>query len=112
MPAGQNRLNVSLAFQNAGNAEPTCSARVRLTLVDPNGNLAAYSVPQGNGNYGNVQITDPKAGTWTAYVCSRDSADGRDDRSGAVGRDVAQYTLVRTRHSADADAGARSVEAR
>ena len=49
---------------------------MRLTLVDPTGNLAAYSVPQGTGNYGNVQITNPKPGTWTAFIWSNTSANG------------------------------------
>ena len=30
--------------------------------------------PQGDGDYGDVQITDPEPGTWTAYIYSRDTA--------------------------------------
>jgi hypothetical protein len=73
VPNGQNRLNAAIAFQNSS---ASLNARVRLTLVDPNGNLAGYSVPQGDGNYGDIQTTDPAPGTWTAYIYSRDSADG------------------------------------
>ena len=73
VPGGQNRLNAAIAFQNAFGS---LNARVRLTLIDPNGKLAGYSVPQGDGNYGDLQITDPAAGQWTAYIYSRDSADG------------------------------------
>ena len=74
VPSGEDRLSTSIAFQNA--SEFDLAARVRLTLVDPSGDLAAYSVPQGDGNYGNAQVTNPEGGTWTAYVWSRDSADG------------------------------------
>lgn len=73
VPAGQNRLNAAIAFQNSNSS---LNARVRLTLVDPDGRLAGYSVPQGDGNYGDIQVTDPAAGSWTAYIYSRDSADG------------------------------------
>ena len=78
VPREQDRLDVSAAFQNAGNnlTDPALHARVRITLVDPDGRLAEYSVPQGDGNYGDVQITEPIAGRWTAYIYSRDSADG------------------------------------
>jgi hypothetical protein len=75
VPAGQNRLNASAAFHSA---TPTASlnARVRITLIDPNGSYVGDSRPQGLGNYGNLQIANPVAGTWTAYVYSRDSAHG------------------------------------
>ncbi len=93
VPAGQDRLNVSIAYQNAlSDFDPGyLSARVRLTLVDPSGNLAAYSVPQGNGNYGNVQITSPKAGTWTGYIWSATSSNGGSTGPVLWDADVAQY---------------------
>ncbi len=93
VPAGQNRLNVSLAFQNAlTNIDPGyLNARVRLTLVDPSGDLAAYSVPQGDGNYGNVQVTSPQPGTWTAFVWSREAAYGGTNGPVLFGAQVAKY---------------------
>jgi hypothetical protein len=89
VPAGQDRLSVSLAFQNASTTN--LNARVRLTLVDPQGRLAAYSVPQGNGNYGNAQITDPKPGKWTGYVWSRQTSGGGTNGPVLYSADVAQY---------------------
>ncbi len=89
VPAGQDRLNVSLAFQNASTTDP--NARVRLTLVDPRGRLAAYSVPQGDGNYGNVQVTDPRPGTWTAYVWSRETSSGGTNGPVRYSAGVARY---------------------
>jgi hypothetical protein len=94
VPSGQDRLNVSAAFQNAGNnlTDPSLHARVRITLVDPRGRLAEYSVPQGDGNYGDVQITEPIAGQWTAYIWSRDSKDGGTTGPVVVGASAARYT--------------------
>jgi hypothetical protein len=94
VPAGQDRLNVSAAFQNAGNnaTDPALHARVRITLIDPQGRLAEYSVPQGDGNYGDVQITEPIGGRWTAYIYSRDSADGGTSGPVVVGASSARYT--------------------
>ena len=94
VPAGQDRLNVSAAFQNAGNnlTDPSLHARVRITLIDPQGRLAEYSVPQGDGNYGDVQITEPIAGRWTAYIYSRDSKDGGTTGPVVVGASSARYT--------------------
>ncbi len=98
VPANQDRLNVSAAFQNAGNnlTDPALHARVRITLVDPRGRLAEYSVPQGDGNYGDVQITEPIAGQWTAYVWSRDSKDGGTTGQVVVGASSARYTSFGT----------------
>jgi Peptidase inhibitor I9 len=94
VPSGQNRLNVSLAFQNAlTDADPNyLDARVRLTLEGPSGDLAAYSVPQGDGNYGNVQVTNPQPGTWTAFIWSREGAYGGTQGPVLLGAQVAKYT--------------------
>ena len=93
VPAGQDRLNVSLAFQNAlTNIDAGyLAARVRLTLMDPRGDLAAYSVPQGDGNYGNAQVTNPQPGTWTAYVWSREAAFGGTNGPVLFGAQVARH---------------------
>jgi hypothetical protein len=90
VPAGQDRLSASAAFHNA--QAPSLSARVRITLIDPNGKLAAYSLPQGLGNYGNVQVTAPRPGTWTAYLWSHDSASGGTTGPVLFGASVARYT--------------------
>ena len=71
---GQDRLETSIAYQNA--SATVLAARVRMDLVDPKGRLAAYSLPQGDGNYGHVEVATPTAGVWTAYIESRDTADG------------------------------------
>jgi hypothetical protein len=65
VPAGQGRLAVSIAY--ASNPSNTFLP-VNVTLVDPNGKLAAESEPQGAGNYGNVDVRSPAAGLWTAIV--------------------------------------------
>jgi hypothetical protein len=88
VPQGENRLNTSIAFQNSSTS---LTARVRLTLVDPSGHLAAYSVPQGDGNYGNAQVTNPQPGTWTAYVWSRESPKGGTTGPVLFGASVATY---------------------
>jgi hypothetical protein len=90
VPAGQNRLNAAIAFQNA--SLTNLDARVRMTLVDPNGDLAEYSRPQGNGNYGDIQITDPVPGLWTAYIYSRNALDGGTTGPVLFGASVASYT--------------------
>lgn len=92
VPAGKDRLNTSIAFQAASLTD--LRARVRMTLVDPSGALAGYSVPQGNGNYGNLQITNPKAGTWTAYVWSRVSSAGGTTGPVVFGASTANYQPV------------------
>ncbi|MBV9048438.1 MAG: S8 family serine peptidase [Solirubrobacterales bacterium] len=89
VPAGQDRLNAALAFQNASTTD--LRARVRLTLVDPSGRLAAYSLPQGDGNYGDVQVTRPEPGRWTAYVWSREASNGGTNGPVLFSAAVARY---------------------
>jgi hypothetical protein len=90
VPPGVNRLNTAMAFQNASATD--LDARVRLTLIDANGDLAGYSVPQGDGNYGDIQVTNPVPGRWTAYIYSRDSADGGTTGPVLFSASVAYYT--------------------
>ncbi len=67
IPDGTDRL---LAFDGWNGP----AARVGMTLIDPNGNYAAYTRPQGYGNHGEVDVAQPAGGTWTAVVFLRDGA--------------------------------------
>ena len=83
VPAGQNRLDVSLAFD----APPALGFDEvpQLTLIDPAGHYAAYDLPQGNGNYGDSQVTDPAPGTWTALVYAPDATTTPNTITGFTG---------------------------
>jgi len=88
VPAGVDRLNGSIAYQGASTA---LSSRVRMNLVDPQGRLADYSLPQGVGNFGDAQVANPVAGHWTAYIWSRDTAAGGTTGPVIFGASVAKY---------------------
>jgi hypothetical protein len=59
VPVGVDRLDVSLAADS-----PVSPARV--ILIDPHGTYTAYSIPQGIGNFGHVDVHFPAFGNWTA----------------------------------------------
>jgi hypothetical protein len=59
VPAGQARLDASVT-SNIGALE--------MSLFTPDLQLAEYNLPQGAGNYGDAQVADPAAGTWTALI--------------------------------------------
>ena len=95
VPAGEDRLDASAAYHGA---TPTASlnARVRITLIDPNGTYVGDSRPQGLGNFGDLQIAHPAAGTWTAYVYSRDADAGGYIGPVVFGVSAARYTSFGT----------------
>jgi hypothetical protein len=45
-------------------------------LIEPNGTYAAYSLPQGIGDYGEVEVTNPPAGKWTAVFFTEGADQG------------------------------------
>jgi subtilisin family serine protease len=78
VPTGQARLSASVT-----SAAPAPSAEsnplaglLNITLISPGGEFAAYNLPQGIGNYGNAQVADPQAGTWTALISTIGTGTG------------------------------------
>jgi hypothetical protein len=65
VPGGAQHLDVAIAFKTPLGTTPV----VQLTLLDPSGRLATYSIPQGSGSgYGHADVVKPAAGEWTAVV--------------------------------------------
>lgn len=66
VPAGAAHLDAAIAWQTK------TGALARISLLDPSGRQAAYSLPQGAGHgYGHVDVVLPAAGTWTAVIFTR-----------------------------------------
>ena len=91
VPAGAQRLSAEIAYPGA-----TVLGGVYYTLLEPDGTFAAHSLPQGNNDYGYVDVPHPVAGTWKAIVFT--TADG-DGYSGRV-------ELTTTAYAQDVDAAA------
>jgi hypothetical protein len=70
VPSGIQHLDAAIAFQAPFTGAD--SPLVLFALLDPAGNQAAYSIPQGSGSgYGHVDVVTPAAGTWTVVVWTR-----------------------------------------
>ena len=79
--AEAEHLDAEIAFKPYG-SDGTALA-VYLSLLDPSGKQAAYSLPQGFGSgYAHVDVSKPAAGKWTAIVFTR--ATGATAYTGAV----------------------------
>ncbi|KAA2265742.1 S8 family serine peptidase [Solihabitans fulvus] len=67
VPAGADRLDAEIATPD-GYFAGYRGSQPRFGLIDPNGVYQAYSLPQGLGDYGHVDVRSPAAGTWRVVV--------------------------------------------
>jgi subtilisin family serine protease len=65
VPAGVDRLDASVAAHQSFRMSP-----IRMILIDSLGTYQAYTIPQGNGNFGHIDVHSPVAGTWTAVIAA------------------------------------------
>jgi subtilase family protein len=72
------KLPHNAAVLTADIADPggPVSNPVALSLVNPQGQLAAYTLPQGTGNHGQAEVRQARAGVWKADVSSLGSYSG------------------------------------
>jgi Subtilase family len=75
-----SRLNVSATYP----AGPQQTSPLHVALFAPGGAYAGYSEPQGFGNYANVQVANPKAGTWTAVFFTVKNSRGEFGTQGKI----------------------------
>ncbi|MFI9272101.1 S8 family peptidase [Kitasatospora sp. NPDC052896] len=63
VPPGADRLDANIAYPGTSSQQPA-----DLTLLDPRGRLNGYSLPQGDGNHGHIDLRAPAPGSWTAVI--------------------------------------------
>jgi hypothetical protein len=63
LPYGAATLTADVADPGGPTSNP-----VAISLLNPKGQIAAFSLPQGTGDHGQVEVRQPAAGTWTMDV--------------------------------------------
>jgi len=76
----QNRLIFNAAYPDTGQ-----TSVLKVALLEPDGTYAGYSVPQGQGDYADVEVANPPAGHWTAIVFTS-KTNPANDLYGTKGR--------------------------
>ncbi|MFF0151781.1 S8 family serine peptidase [Micromonospora sp. NPDC005203] len=67
VPGGTDQIQAAVAWDPRGHTAP-----VAVSVFDPAGRLAGYSLPLGNGGYGRVTVARPQPGRWTVAIWTRD----------------------------------------
>jgi hypothetical protein len=90
-PGEPSRLLFSADYQYTGQG-----SLLHVALFEPDGTYAAFTLPQGLGDYAHVEVTDPKPGTWTAlFFTEQDGATpGGVGTSGPVQWDAQTWTYA------------------
>ena len=78
--SGASRLVFRADYPNTGQ-----SSVVHVALFDPSGNLVGYSLPQGLGDYAQVEVSSPVSGTWTAVFFTLDQDTVSNGATGTQG---------------------------
>jgi Subtilase family len=78
--AQPSRLDFSSDYQYSGQ-----TSLLHVALLEPDGTYAAYSDPQGLADFGDEQVANPPAGTWTAvFFTVQDSGTADVGTSGPI----------------------------
>lgn len=83
-----SRLNFVADYQYTGQG-----SLLHFALLEPDGTYAGYSLPQGLGDYGRVEVANPPAGNWTAvfFTEKNGATPGGVGTSGNIQWDAATY---------------------
>jgi hypothetical protein len=73
------RLDFSATYPNTGQ-----TSLLHVALYDPSGAYAGYSLPQGLANFADIQVTNPKPGTWTAVFFTVQDGGGNQGTTGTI----------------------------
>jgi hypothetical protein len=74
--AGTDQLTGSVAWPGNPDSclqsicETNTNGEVSMLLIDPHGDMAAWSFPRGPSNFGSTTVQHPVAGTWTGIISS------------------------------------------